>query len=292
MNNPFVSVIIPVFNNAQRLVETLNGLRNQDYPKERFEIIVIDNGSQDKSLEIAKSFPGVITLTEHTYKGSPYSARNRGLEKARGDVLALIDATCVPERAWIKNAIERMKKEGTDLVGGEVKFELNGKQKALNIYESLVTIRVKESVLERQASIGGNLFIARKVYETIGPFPEGLRSGGDTIWTRKAHEHGFRISYGEDSVVYIKPRPFFKLYKKIARLGRAKVINNPRHYSKSDAIKIFILSFRPHGLSTIDRLITTRGNDSMIRYRYSLWAYHNLTRVVQGISQFLYLIRN
>lgn len=79
-NQPFVPVVIPVYNDAQRLRETLEALRVQRYPADRYEVIVIDNGSEDESTEVARSFAEVKVLSETTYLSSPYSARNRGIE--------------------------------------------------------------------------------------------------------------------------------------------------------------------------------------------------------------------
>lgn len=57
-SQPFVSVVIPVYNDAQRLRETLEALRVQRYPADQYEVIVIDNGSEDESAEVARSFTG------------------------------------------------------------------------------------------------------------------------------------------------------------------------------------------------------------------------------------------
>lgn len=79
---PRVSVVVPVFNDAERLQQTLEALRTQTYPDERHEVIVVDNGSTDGSSEVARAFDEVTLLYELDHLSSPYSARNRGIEAA------------------------------------------------------------------------------------------------------------------------------------------------------------------------------------------------------------------
>ncbi len=86
--NDLVSVIIPVFNGAQHLPETLACVLAQSHP--RVEIIVVDDGSTDASFQIASSHGPAVRVLQQPNRG-PGSARNRGLAAARGDYLALLD---------------------------------------------------------------------------------------------------------------------------------------------------------------------------------------------------------
>lgn len=108
-DRPLVSVIIPVWNDAQGLAACLAGIRAQSYPASHIEVIVVDNGSSDGSVEIAKSFAEVVTVSEPT-PGS-YAARNAGLKQARGDYVAFINSDCVPCGTWIEEGIAAAAKE-------------------------------------------------------------------------------------------------------------------------------------------------------------------------------------
>lgn len=93
---PFVSVVIPVFNDAERLEMCLRALEDQTYPADRYEVILVDNGS-DASMEgLAAGFAG----TRVAYEDRPgsYAARNKGVSLARGEVVAFTDSDCVPYR--------------------------------------------------------------------------------------------------------------------------------------------------------------------------------------------------
>ncbi len=97
-STPFVSVVIPVFDDPDRLRTCLQALEHQTYPKPRYEVIVVDNGS-------ARSVPplvGQFGQARATYEMVPgaNAARNRGISLARGEILAFTDADCVPARDW------------------------------------------------------------------------------------------------------------------------------------------------------------------------------------------------
>jgi glycosyltransferase AglE len=212
---PSVSVIIPVFNDATDLKLTLVALQQQDYARDQLEIIVVDNGSSDQSITIAQQFTNVHVICEHHYIGSPYSARNRGLEIAKGQIIALLDATCLPTRQWVSSAIKALIQRDADLVGGEVSFRFVADVPSLGeMCDAISNINMRDSILENDYAKTANLFIKKEVFDKIGYFPEGLRSGGDVRWTKKATENGFVLIYSQEAEVIKKARPFKELLKK------------------------------------------------------------------------------
>lgn len=79
---PKISIIVPNYNDASRISECIRSLLDLNYPKEKLEIIIVDNGSTDNSLQSIKAFP-VKLLIEKDVKGS-YAARNLGVKNAEG----------------------------------------------------------------------------------------------------------------------------------------------------------------------------------------------------------------
>jgi glycosyltransferase AglE len=220
---PFVSVIIPVFNDAEALALTLTALQQQTYPATRFEVIVVDNASTDDTVAVIGHFPAVQLLYEHQYLGSPYSCRNRGLEVAQGEIIAFLDATCEPVPRWLEAAVAAFAQTGADLVGGRVKFKFAGKRPSIGeFYDSVTNMKMKQTILRRKRAITANLFVRRAVVVGIGPFPEGIRSGGDLRWTRRATRAGYKLVYCELAVVHKPARPLFLLLKKQWRVGKGK----------------------------------------------------------------------
>lgn len=114
---PLVSVIIPVYNEEKYLAFCLESLKNQTYSP--FEIIIVDDGSRDKSISIAKKFDVFILQQEH--KG-PGVARNFGARKAQGEILVFADADMKYQKDYIEKLIQPILKKNA--IGTFVKEEL------------------------------------------------------------------------------------------------------------------------------------------------------------------------
>jgi len=97
---PFISAIIPVYNDSIRLRTCLQALEEQTYPKGAYEVIVVDNGSDESIEPIVAEF----NQAKASYEPHPqsYAARNKGLSLARGGVIAFTDSDCIPAPDWIE----------------------------------------------------------------------------------------------------------------------------------------------------------------------------------------------
>ena len=100
MIDVFVSVVIPAYNSENTIGGCLKSLQEQDYPRENYEIIVVDDGSSDKTKDVISSFHDVKLITQKN--AGPASARNLGASHAKGEVLLFTDADCIPDKNWIK----------------------------------------------------------------------------------------------------------------------------------------------------------------------------------------------
>ncbi len=96
---PEISVVVPVFNSENTLRRCLDALFNQSVPKERYEVIVIDDGSTDSTAMAAKSFHVRYFFQKNA---GPASARNLGARESKGAIILFTDADCVAGRDWIK----------------------------------------------------------------------------------------------------------------------------------------------------------------------------------------------
>ena len=97
-----VSVIIPTYNEEKDIGNCLSSLKNQSY--KNFEIILVDDGSKDNTLDVAKKFPKV-KMIKGEHRGPGFS-RNLGAKEAKGNILVFIDADMSFEKDYIKNLIK------------------------------------------------------------------------------------------------------------------------------------------------------------------------------------------
>jgi glycosyltransferase AglE len=265
------SIIIPVYNDFNDLNLVMQAIDGQEYPRDLFEIIVVDNGSSQKIPDWLKSRKDIILLNEHMHISSPYSARNRGLEVASNGYIVFLDSTCIPVKNWLQSASLIFDQDLADLIGGNVKFKYSANPSAGEYYDSLINIRMKDNVLNKGVAKTANLFVKREVINQLGKFPEKIRSGGDILWTAKATESGFKIIYSEEALVYKKARTFKELIIKQWRVGKG----HPRIWREQgkhkNTIKLIFGILIPPSYSNIKKMIQQDGNNQMIKKSKSIW---------------------
>ena len=101
--NPLVSVVIIVRNMQDTIGTCLKSIIKQNIPESKYEIIVIDNNSTDKTREVAKQYPVKLLIEDKV--GNFGGARNRGVEVSNGEIIAFIDADCVAERDFLERIL-------------------------------------------------------------------------------------------------------------------------------------------------------------------------------------------
>jgi glycosyltransferase involved in cell wall biosynthesis len=120
---PLVSVVVPVVDQAVGLAATLEALAGQSLPESSFEVIVVDNGSVDDSLQVAAAWsarhPGARVVSETELRGS-YAARNRGIESSSAELLAFTDADCRPDPHWLEAGLAALEESAAEVVAGRI----------------------------------------------------------------------------------------------------------------------------------------------------------------------------
>lgn len=255
---PFVSVIIPVFNDSLRLRRCLEALARQSYPRSRYEVVVVDNGSDEDIGALVEAFPGVVFGRE-AQPGS-YAARNTALELARGDVLAFTDSDCVPNPNWVARGVDALRRNPDDgLVAGQVElfFERPDRPTSVELFESVTAFPQQKYVQKYHYGATANVFTWRRVFEQVGPFNAALKSGGDREWGQRVHSAGFGVGYANDAVVeHPARRSFDEMYRKIARVtGGMEDLRTKQGYPFSKFVKAVAkdLLVRPKDLAEVWR---------------------------------------
>jgi glycosyltransferase involved in cell wall biosynthesis len=280
---PFVSVIVPVYNDAGRIAKCIEALIDQTYLKDQYEIIVVDNGSDDNTRDIVRQYP-VKLLLEDAIQGS-YAARNKGIEHARGEIISFTDSDCIPVREWIDAGVEGMITGGADLVSGTVHFIFSSRPTGSEIYDSLTNMQIEKNIRERKVSKTANLFVHSRVIDTVGPFPAFLRSGGDVWWTGRATAKGFKLLYVPNAEVAHPARRLSHLLEKQFRVGRGMPrirISNGESKWKCFLYGFFLLL--PPNYFKIKKLLFERQEPSLGKKMLSVWCAAWLSRIAMGIG--------
>ncbi|WP_432472049.1 glycosyltransferase [Amphritea sp. HPY] len=280
-----ISVIVPVHNNNKGLDRCLLALSRQTINSSEFEVIIVDNDSADDPVNITKKYD-VKLLREYQYLNSPYSARNRGFEIAKGDILIMLDTTCAPCPTWLEEGVKCIN-SGADLVGGNVVFDVSDKSSLGELYDSITNIRMKDSVINRNVAKTTNLFVKRDVIDSIGNFPEGLRSGGDVSWTKNATSSGYSLVYSDLTKVSMTPRPLIPLIYKQFRVskGQVDIWINHGGFFKSFSTKA-LLCFIPPNPYKLRQLSIEANNDFALKRLAGLFWVGYLLRIVTGLGVF------
>ncbi|MEQ8384036.1 MAG: glycosyltransferase [Coleofasciculus sp. A1-SPW-01] len=222
-SHPFVSVIIPVYNDAERLKLCLDALENQTYTKTGYEVIVVDNASDEATdiKGVVAQFGQAIAAYEST-PGS-YAARNKGISLAKGEVIAFTDADCIPASDWIEKGVSNFLQDpNRGLVAGKIEifFKDSNQITAIELYESITAFPQKELLEKYQYGAAANIFTSRYVLERVGLFDERFKSNGDVEWGRRVFSQGYKPIYADDTCVAHPARHSLRqLYKRTIRLA-------------------------------------------------------------------------
>jgi glycosyltransferase involved in cell wall biosynthesis len=199
--SPLISVIVPVWNRPADIARCIRSLQKQTLPASDYEIIIVDNGSTDSTVEVARE-AGVSVLIE-TMPGS-YAARNLGLAAARGKYVAFTDSDCAVDEAWLEKGIEMLDRHGDAVVAGRIELsaeDILASSPVCDAYERIFAFKQERNVA-RGAACTANWFSHTALVRQVGGFRSDLKSGGDFDLTRRLKAAGRPVLYAPDAVVF------------------------------------------------------------------------------------------
>lgn len=267
-SHPFVSVIIPVYNYTERLKLCLEALENQTYPKTGYEVIVVDNASDEAAdiKGVVAQFGQAIAAYEST-PGS-YAARNKGISLAKGEVIAFTDADCIPASDWMEKGVEHLLDvPNCGLVAGKIEifFKDPTHLTTVELYESLMALPQQEFLEKHRYGATANVFTWRKVIKDVGAFDETLKSSGDVEWGERVYSYGYQQVYAEDTCVAHPARYSFKeLYKRTLRhIGGTYDLQTRRYSSYLKRNQMFMSSLFFNLTPPLQFMVTVFRNPSL-----------------------------
>lgn len=245
--NKFVSIIIPVFNDTERLKLCLAALENQTYPQDCYEVIVVDNNSTEDIAAIAKNFKQVI-LTQESKRGS-YVARNQGIKIAKGELLAFTDSDCIPTANWLENGVDRLLSQpNCGIVAGKIDlyYQKENTPNPAETFDRLVNLQQEKYVEEYHYGATANLFTFKQIFNKVGLFDADLKSGGDADWGNRVFAAGYEIIYDHNVLVLHPARnSLAQLVKKVMRQTGGTFDRQSKENLKLSQILNYIVQLRP-----------------------------------------------
>lgn len=199
------SIIIPTYNRPVPLGHCLTALTQLDYPRARFEVIVVDDGSAVPVTEVAAAFRPRLDLTVLTVpNGGPAAARNRGATPARGRYLAFTDDDCVPDRGWLRALDACASAAPGSMLGGRT---LNAvPENACSALSQLVVevAYASYNIDPNNARFfaSNNVAVPAARFRDLGGFDPGFTTAEDRDLCARWLRGGGRLVYAPEAIVY------------------------------------------------------------------------------------------
>ena len=270
------SIIVPSFNRSDEIVDLIQSFDQQHFQKDKFEVLLVDDGSTDNTAEIVekliKSAPFRIRFFRRDHEG-PGPARNYGMSQAEGEYFLFIDSDCIADPDWLTRLAEAIEKEMPDAFGGpdSVLDNFTPLQKAIDFAMTsfLTTGGMRGHSKKKLAKFyprSFNMGIHRKIFETLGGMGT-LRHGQDLEFSRRIVASGAKVVSVPDAIVYHKRRTSLrKFFRQIFNWGVARI-----NLTLIDNAILEPLHFIP-AIGTIGYL-TTLLLSPLHRYIFFLWLF-------------------
>lgn len=248
-DTPIFSIVIPTYNRPKQLAACLQACGRLDYPPDRFEIIIVDDGSPIP-VEVIRNdgsnLPNTICLRQ--FNAGPASARNMGAQHAQGDILAFTDDDCAPTLKWLRELAQSFKDVPTGIVGGRT---VNGLVD--NIYSTASQMIIDEAYAfflsgdsDLRFVASNNMAVATRLFHKIGGFDSSFRTSEDREFCDRWIRQGHPLVYTNKAIVHhyhqLTLREFcrqhfsygrgaFQFHRTRARCGRRLLKPDPQFYA-------------------------------------------------------------
>jgi GT2 family glycosyltransferase len=228
MSELAISVVVPVRNGRAHLEKLIPALEAQSLARDRFEVLIGDDGSSDGSTNGLETTDGWLRV----FRGPPrnsYAARNRAASAARAPTLAFCDADCQPEPDWLEAGLQAL--ENAEVAAGLIRFIVPERRTVWTLIDMDTT---KDH--EREVKIGNaetaNLFVRRDFFEQLVGFDEIIPEHGDFDFASRSVESGGRLIFAPEAVVWHPTRdtarPFLRMVWIMHRWYAAREVRRGR----------------------------------------------------------------
>ncbi|MBF0503849.1 MAG: glycosyltransferase [Candidatus Omnitrophica bacterium] len=192
--NPFISIIIPARNAQKYIGLCLENLLSQDYPRDKYEIIIIDNASKDQTVDIIKKYPVKLHSKNN---GNISKLRNWGALQAQGEIFAFIDADCIAPKDWLSRASLLLKLDNIGATGCWYALP-ESTTWVERTWDILTRIR-KEKIGPIDWVPSSNFIVHKEIFRQIQGFDEHLITSEDVDICQRIIKSG-RLIYSDPKI--------------------------------------------------------------------------------------------
>lgn len=225
MEDPYISIIIPVYNAEQYLKDLFESIHSQTLTHSKYEVLLIDNNSTDQtkqliSKEIKDNNACNIKYYFFDKKQCSYAARNFGLDKAVGNIFAFTDADCILDKKWVQNIYKFYNdaNNGEFILSGQVIIIIEDDSNIWEQFDRILYLNMDQHQIF-ETVVTANLAVKKDLFFYVGKFSE-IVSTGDSEWAIRAKHKGYNIKYSRDLVVrHPSRKSIVEHAKKMKRIG-------------------------------------------------------------------------
>lgn len=202
---PFFSIIIPTYERPAQLASCLKRLAGLDYPRQRFEVIVVDDGSSNPPHEIAEQFRGLLDVRLLAQQNSgPAGARNFGVVYARGEFLAFTDDDCEPEAGWLRALASAIAGTPDSIVGGRTLNALthNPYSETSQAIIEVVYEHFNANPEDARFFASNNFAVSAERFRELSGFDETFVTSEDREICARWRRCGLGLVYASEAIIY------------------------------------------------------------------------------------------
>jgi GT2 family glycosyltransferase len=223
-DSPFISVIIPTYERPAQLAACLRSLTRSDYPPERFEVIVVDDGGAKPLGSITEQFRETLDLKLLEQKNTgPAGARNFGATRARGELLAFTDDDCEPDAGWLRALASCFERTPGRIIGGRTVNALlqNPYAETSQKIIEVVYAHFNADPGDARFFASNNFAIPAERFREIGGFDDTFNTSEDREICARWRSRGGGLTYAPEAVVrHAHPLTLFTLWRQHFDYGR------------------------------------------------------------------------
>jgi len=198
----FTSVIICTYNRAHFLKRTLRSLADQTVGAERFEVLIVDDGSEDETANVCKKMSKEVSNLRYVATGKNIglgSAGNLGISSARGDFVLFTDDDCIAQRDWVERMGAALAQE--PVVAGAITSPVSDYVRLCHNIAHFHPFMPGRKAGPVDFIAGANMGFHRSVLEKLQGFEKGRRLASDTEFALRGRQSGYRIYFTPDAIV-------------------------------------------------------------------------------------------